>query len=417
MAVVLVVASAPPSARADGPPLTLEQAIQLALSRNERAEIAGLEIAAAEAGVARARVAFLPLVTLGASAVLRPRNDPAAVAQSQLALNQPLLNPPARPLLDQAKHALAAQRARSTEDRRRLAFDTANAYMAVLLAEQVLQAAQRKLETATTNLAQTDAQVKAQLVSSNDVTRAQINLATAEREVAARRGNIQEAYVDLAFVLNTRVAGGLAPPTTLLEAGQQARPIAEELVGASLARRPDLAAFRQQALAAHDFAREPRMRYYPQVGLNAQIGTTTNAPGTSAAIDGQVGLTATWIVFDSGGRANDARIRDARARVADLEAQALARSIEADVRAAIVQLAASQQALAAARDARDAARRSATEAEILYRQGLAKAIELIDANDQRFNAEVNYATSEFNVATAYLALRRATGLDPLEGTP
>lgn len=74
-------------------------------------------------------------------------------------------------------------------------------------------------------------------------------------------------------------------------------------------------------------------------------------------------------------------------------------------------------ARAASPPAASPARRSATEAEILYRQGLAKAIELIDANDQRFNAEVNYATSEFNVATAYLALRRATGLDPLEGTP
>ena len=63
--------------------------------------------------------------------------------------------------------------------------------------------------------------------------------------------------------------------------------------------------------------------------------------------------------------------------------------------------------------AMDASRKSATETAVLYKQGLAKAIELIDANDQRFVAEVNYAEAEFTVANAYLALRQAMGLDPL----
>ena len=59
-----------------------------------------------------------------------------------------------------------------------------------------------------------------------------------------------------------------------------------------------------------------------------------------------------------------------------------------------------------------AARKSADETAILYRQGLAKAIELVDANEQRFLAEVNFAEAEFSVANAYLALAPGDGPRP-----
>ena len=60
-----------------------------------------------------------------------------------------------------------------------------------------------------------------------------------------------------------------------------------------------------------------------------------------------------------------------------------------------------------------ASRKSADETAILYHQQLAKAIELLDANEQRFAAEVNFAVAQFAVASAYLALRQAMGLDPI----
>ncbi len=53
-----------------------------------------------------------------------------------------------------------------------------------------------------------------------------------------------------------------------------------------------------------------------------------------------------------------------------------------------------------------ASRQSVDETAILYKQGLAKAIELVDANDSRFEAETSYAAAQFAVAEAYLALRR-----------
>jgi outer membrane protein TolC len=390
--------------------LRIADAIQLAMTRNERAQIAELEVVIADAAVSRAKAAFLPVLSAGGNDTLHPRDTPIDTASGTLTLNQPLLVPSAWPLLDQARHELAGQRAQSADDRRQLAFDAARAFVNVLLADQVVQAAQRKLDTAKADVADTDAQARAQLVSTNDVTRAQIGLASSVRELASDQGNLDTAYVQLALVLNTKVAPGLEVPTALLDAGARPLPAVDGLVAASLARRPDLAARKDTALAAHDFAREPRMRWLPSFGLVGQLVVSSTGDHD---VTGTAALTASWTIFDAGTRSADARSRDASAAIADLTAVSMARTVESQVRTAAASLQSAQQALAAARDAMTAARKSADETAILYHQQLAKAIELLDANEQRFAAEVNFAVAQFSVASAYLALRQAMGLDPL----
>lgn len=405
---ILIVATAGPAAAES---LTLEQAIQLTLTRNERSAITDLEVTIAESDIIATRANFLPVVDLSASGNYRPLADENRTsAQTTLSISQPIFNPSAFPLRDQAKHQLEARRSLRIDTRRRLAFETANAFMAVLLADQVVQAAQRKLETAATNLATTDAQVKAQLVSANDVTRAQISLSTATRDLSVAKGNLKSAYVALEFLINGKI-DGVTPPTALLVAGQQVLGDEAGLVASSITRRADLMANKQLAIAAHDFAREARARYLPAFELGGQL--TGQADNAGSELSALVGISARWTLWDSGSRRADVKARDARARIADLETQALVREIEADVRSAAA-FASRQQALEAATMARDAARKGAGEASILYRQGLAKAIELVDANDQRFTAEVNHATSEFDVARAYLSLRLAMGFDPTE---
>ncbi len=402
-------------ARADGGGLTLEQAVQLALGRNERAAISELNVEVADAAVARARVAFLPVLVAGGSGNWAPEDkQPTKTAKGQLALNQPLIVPTAWPLYDEAKHALEAQRAQMVDDKRQLAFDAAKAYFGVLLADEVVQAAQKKLDTAKTNLQDTDAQVKAQLVSSNDVTRAQIDLGSSQRELAADQGGLEAAYVSLEFLVNSRVPRGLSVPNALLTASQRPLASPDALVADALRARPDLAAKKASGLAAHDFAREPHLRWYPTLGFQALFNASSTGTPSGHDVDGSLSLTASWSIYDAGARDADARSREASAAIADLNTQALVRSIDAQVRAAAAQLIASQQALGAAKAAMDSSRKSADETAILYRQGLAKAIELVDANEQRFLAEVNYAEAEFSLATTYLSLLQAMGRGPLE---
>jgi outer membrane protein TolC len=203
-------------------------------------------------------------------------------------------------------------------------------------------------------------------------------------------------------------------PEALLSASARKPLPADTLVAAGLRRRPDLVARRAQVEAALDFAREPRYRWFPTLAAQATMNAASSGTPSGHDVDASLSLNAAWTLFDAGVRTADERTRTAQADIAVLERQALVRTIDTQVRAAAAQLVASQQALVAAQNALAASRKSADETAILYHQGLARAIELVDANEQRFNAEVNHAEAQFAVASAYLALLQAVGASPLE---
>ncbi len=407
--------------------LRVEDAVALALSKNERAKISDANVVVADAAVRKARTAFYPTVTVTGSYTQAP-NDVTAPGKTcafggycsytdvaSVVVNQPLFVASNFPLLAQAKRLLDGQVAQTVDDKRLLAYTAAQAFFACLSADAVVAAANTQLDTAKANLTDTQDRAENKLVSTNDVTRAQIDLANAVHEVENDKGVAQVAYVTLAFTINAPVPTKLATPQALLDAGRANIPPVEGLVKQAIALRPDLASKRHLAVAAHDFADEPMLRLVPTLGLAGTFALSTNPtiPTHDVYNNEFLLLTLTWPLFDAGVRYADKRSRDGLATVADLTVDALVRSVDANVRSAAYTLKAAQSALGAAEQGRDAARRSASETEVLYKQSLAKAIELVDANDTRFLAEVTYASSEYAVALAYLALRQAIGLDPI----
>ncbi len=397
--------------------MRIDDAVQLALTRNERARISDLNVVVADAAVEKARAGFLPVLTFNSSdtrtAVVAPA-QPSNVGAGNLVLTQPLLNASAFPLYSQAKALAEAQRAQNTDDKRLLAFSAANAFFGVLTADAIREAAQRQFDNAKANLDDTQARADAQLVSSNDATRAKVDLAGAGREVEADKGALDNAEIQLAFLLNAPVSGPLTRPDPILAAAEQPLQATDSLVRFALDRRPDVLVDKNAALAAHHFADEPMMRLIPTIGLTGTASGTTNAPVTTKAWNQEtVAGTLTWTIYDAGSRYADKHSRDAQATIADLNLQQLVRNVDAQVRGAIALLAAAQAEFQVAAQARDASNQNVDETAVLYRQGLAKAIELVDANDSRFTAEVNYAVAQYTMAQAYLSLRQALGLDPL----
>jgi outer membrane protein TolC len=283
----------------------------------------------------------------------------------------------------------------------------------VLTSGAVLAAAAQKLDSAKANLADTQARAQAQLTSSNDVTRAEVDLANAAREVEENRGALESARVQLALVVNAQVDGALARPESMLRVASQPIDSVGELVQVAVRRRPDLIATHHGAAAAHELAAEPLYRLAPTLALIGQVLATSNPSTTTPWHDETASLSLGWTIYDAGARYADRHARLATAAIADLNVSALERAVGSQVRSAVALLASAQAALKQAAVAEQAARQSAEETAILYRQGLAKAIELVDANDQRFEAEVSYSEAEFQTAQAYLNLREALGLDAL----
>lgn len=397
--------------------LTLDQAVKLTLTRNERARISDLQVVVADAAQERALTAFLPILSTQASGTQHATSLPKATSnsgQAGVTVSQPILDAPAFPLYAQAKKLADAQREQNVDDKRLLAFSAASAFFGVLNGQDVVTAAQRQRDNAKSNLADTQARAQAQLSSSNDVTKAQVDIAGAQREVESDQGNLDNALVQLAFTLNAPVPTNLVPPRATLDAAAKPVGAADTLVRFAIDHRPDVRVAHYQAGAAHDFASEPMLRLVPTLGLQGQaLATTTTSPITGRHDDETLTATLTWTLYDAGVRYADKHSRDAQAEIADLDAQLLLRNVEAQVRSAVGLLAAAQLAFRDAGDAMKFARQNVDETAILYKQGLATALELVDANDSRFTAEVNYATAEYAMAQAYLTLRQALGLDAL----
>lgn len=408
----LIVLSASVSAQ-EGP-LTLERAVALAQARNERVAIAETVVEAAEARVGLARTVFLPRVDINGNW----RNDYSDPTDRTLAasalLTQPLFAPRAFPLMRAARFERDAARFSAIESKRVLGFDAAVTFLSTLSFEQVQLAAQRRRDFAQTNLDDVRARFEAGLVSSNDVTRAELELATAVRGVAQSAGDVQASRVELETLLKADV-GPLAPPLILLESAAGPPVPTSTVIAAAQQRRSDIAAERAGVEALRAFAEEPRAGFFPSVGLQAQTRNINDGPLTGRENDAFIGVTMNWPVFDAGVRKSQSAERDARVRGAELQLEASLRNVEREMRSAAVQLSTEQAALREAAAALRAANKNADETTVLYREGLASALELADATQRLFEAEVAEVTARYRMAVAYLSLREAEGLPPVEG--
>lgn len=391
-------------------PLTLERAVELALERNERAAIADTTVAAAEARVGRARTAFFPRVDV-AGTWRNDYDDPTdRTLQTSALLTQPIFDARVFPLYRQQRFERDAARLSATDTKRLLGFDAAIAFLGALSTEQVLLAAEHRRDFAQTNLADVRARFEAGLVSSNDVTRAELELATAVRGVAQAAGEVQAARIDLETLLKADV-GPLAPPVALLEAATASPAQNDSEVAAAQTRRTDIAAQRARVEALRAFAQEPSARFLPSVLFNAQTRNVNDGPLTNRNNLGFMGVSFAWPVFDAGVRRAERAERNALVRGEELALEASMRDVERQMHSAGVQLSTEQAALREAAAALRAALKNADETNALYREGLASALELADANQRLFEAEVAEVTARYQMAVAYLAVREASGVE------
>lgn len=406
----------PGAARADEA-LGLEDAVKMALGSNERALKAPLRVEAAEGQLDRARSAFLPTLTAGSGALFSSTLDRAGRAvtgSGTLSLNQPLLNPSAFPLYAQARHQLESERWGATQDRRLVAFDTAHAFLVVLTTEHLLDAAHRRLERASLTLKNIEARAGSQLASSNDVTRSMIENTAARREVVQAEGNVARAYLQLGFLVGKEVKGPLAPPDRTTHAAELGGVHTDDDVRAAQARRPDVRSAEERTQALRESAKEPLYRLAPTLAAQAQIKLNPAPISPDSGHDETVQLTLSWNIYDAGQRYADRRTRLAQAESQALDEKQLRRSIATDVALATAALKAAREVYKLSDEAAVIAQRNTAETEVLYDHGLAHAIEVVDATASRYDAEVSRETARLSMEQAYLDLRFALGLGPID---
>lgn len=262
--------------------LTLASAVQLALTRNERSRIAELNVESAGAAVAKARAAFLPSLTLVGTETLRPYQVELAnkvvgrtnAANGTFTLSQPLFAATAFPLYAGAKHTREAARFTEVDQRRQLCFDAARAFFGVIAQQRLFAAARSRLDLANATLDDTRARAQAGLVSTNDVTRSEIEWNTAQQSVSDAQSSLDQARLTLEYTINSPVNGELTGPEQSLSPSVLQM---NQLIAKALAQRPDLVAARESVAAASALADEPGLRFVPTLTASAQARAADQA--------------------------------------------------------------------------------------------------------------------------------------------
>ena len=329
----------------------MEEAIRLAVSRNERALASGELLQAAEARLSKAQAFFFPDVQASGAYTHRPYESVRNVGgedvtlsrsdafSSTLTARQVIFNARAFPIWKQAASDRDAARFEAAEQRRLVAFEASDAFLRTLGFEQVAAAAERRVDLARQNLADARARFEAQIVSSNDVTRAVLEEASARREATRTRNEAETSRLALANLLVAPVPARLEVPVSLLSPPADVTAGDAELVERARELRLDVAAKKKRAEALHYYSKEPMNRFFPALVARAD-GKWTNEAGLSGRnTTWTYGLDFSWTLFDSTLSFADARERKAIARAADLDAQARERAVDLDVRTALASVA------------------------------------------------------------------------------
>ncbi|HEX6639770.1 MAG TPA: TolC family protein, partial [Thermoanaerobaculia bacterium] len=122
---VLLTLALCPFLSAQDAPLTIERAVELALTRNERAAIADTTVEAAEARVRRARTAFFPRLDISGTLGTDIGNGSERDLSTSALLTQPLFDARVFPLYRQQRFERDAARFNAEDTRRVLGFDAA----------------------------------------------------------------------------------------------------------------------------------------------------------------------------------------------------------------------------------------------------------------------------------------------------
>jgi outer membrane protein TolC len=439
--------------------LTLDDALALARTHNRDLREARARLAQADAGIEVARSALLPNVTsyarythnykqvvfdftsfqkgtVGLAEVIRGSSDSpsevaaltayedqsnaaiAAATPVQIQLSEqldaavnatvPLIAPSAWYSYGAAKASAHASGATFDATEANVLVAVAQAYFAAAGTDELVAARQDAIRVADETYQVANARVTSNTGNPVDVMRAETALVRARQDLVEAENTRGTAYRALATLIGTHDTFHVVPTQTQPHAPGELG----QLVRAARAMRPELVADRATVDSAQASSRAAAWRWSPTLSAFG-VAQAFNYTGFSGdKYFWAVGLRIDWTIYDGGLRDAQRHIADAqRAEAAarlDLDADTIADEV-ANARGTLetkrLGVAASERAVELAREALRIVR-------VQYESGVAKQLDLLQAQDSLVTAEVALAQAHFDLSLAALQLDRATGAFP-----
>ncbi|HLV00416.1 MAG TPA: TolC family protein [Acidobacteriota bacterium] len=407
--------------------LTLQKAVELALSEdgNTRVRISEVAVDEARANSRLARAPLLPHVEAGVLQQRQTRNLEAIGLRAFESFRPPTLVGPfgtfdARGSVSQAlldlsglwnlkASKVAVEAAQRNHDRTRdeTATDVARAFLYGLLARERLAVAKANTELARSLKRLAEDQLQAGTGTRIEVTRADVQLShELQQELEA-----ENALRDSILVLLRLIGLDLNRPVRLsgtLKTAEESPPSLEELLALAFSSRSDLQSRLKEVEEAELRHQSARLKRLPRVAAFADYGTIGTEPG-EAIPTWTAGLSLRFPIFDGGTIEADTALQAARLKQQRLQLDDLRDQIELEVRQALedvevahAQLEVSRKGQALAEDELERARRR-------YQAGVTTSLEVAEAQTRLERARDNRVQALFKYNLARLELANSTG--------
>lgn len=416
-------------------PLTLEQAVGIALEKNPALRAAGEEATAARARTQQAQAAWFPRIDFvqgftrgnnpvyvfgtlltqrqftAANFALAGLNTPTPLDNFQTRLEGQWLlydGNRTRNRAAGAKKLETAAEFEAEQARQDLILRVVRTYYAVLVARENLGAAREAVRSAEANEQRVAALEKAGLVVTSDLLSARVFFAQMqEREIRAENA-LELARMALGHEMGLGPDAGKEPSGTLRDEGGELPPI-EELERMALSGRPALRAMELQHESTKRNSSLARSEFAPRLGLFANVERDAEALGGPSGTNWTAGARLEWNVFAGG--ADRYRLAEAKARERQAASQVewLRSGIRLEIRQAYLEAKAAALRVRAAEEAVGQARESLRIIQNRYEAGLTTITELLRAQSAQLDARTIYLAALHDGQTARAQLERAAG--------
>ena len=363
--------------------------------------------------------------------------------QAQVALSFNLFDAGTRELAArQARQNLRASEYNETNTRQTVIAGVADAYFSVLRNQALVRVAEAQVARAQNTRdvvkAQADVGITAQkdtFQAEADLLNAQVNLLQAQNNLAVAQATLKQQIgvvggdtLQLADVvlpdITTPITATPAPPKTPaangttaasptgqgVQAGQDVALI-NSLAETAYQTRPDIAASRQNVESSRTTSSLARVDAGVQYSGDIAATQRINADefNRQAGNNRQIGVTASYPLFDGGNVRSAFRAAQAGARSSEANLNALRLQVSLDVEQNYRTLAQARATLPASASAVRAAQINYDAAIASFREGVGTIVEIITAQTSLVQAQTNYVQSIYNFYAADARLTRAVG--------
>ncbi|MGA7915798.1 MAG: TolC family protein [Candidatus Acidiferrales bacterium] len=417
-------------------PLTLQQAVNIALEKNPERKAALADAKAASAGVSEARAALLPDVAFSETATRG--NDPVYVFGSKLRQQRfttadfelNVLNTPtpygnfatgfggtwnlfdsfgswhAVSRAERVKESATHQLERTGQE---IIFHVVNSYYGALLAKKQLEIAEDSRKTAQAILDLSKNRFESGIAVESDLLSARVRIASRKQTLVRAQDNLELAQAQLSTSMGISAEHEFIPTEVLSEEDLPVMKLADAERSA-LESRPDLKQIQSQEAAQQQNVAIAKSAFGPQV--NAFAGWEADNPTFVAGGGGNnwlAGIEVKIDLFDGGAkRARLARERAVEARAAAVR-EAASDAIRLEIRRAYYDLDAARQQIEVARASIADAKESLRINQNRYDSGLSTITDLLAAEEAAQRSETDYWEAVYRYHIGYASLELASG--------